>query len=35
MLYDSYEIQRSLLAGASAWANMSAEWLQNPVNPLS
>lgn len=35
MLYDSYEVQRSLLAGASALANMSAEWLQNPVNPLS
>ena len=34
MLYDSYEIQRSLLAGASAFANISAEWLQNPINPL-
>ncbi len=35
MLYDSYEVQRSLLAGASAFANMSAEWLQNPINPFS
>lgn len=35
MLYNSYEMQRSLLAGASALANMSAEWLQNPANPLA
>jgi poly(3-hydroxybutyrate) depolymerase len=35
MLYNGYEMQRSLLAGASALANMSAEWLQNPINPFS
>jgi poly(3-hydroxybutyrate) depolymerase len=35
MLYDAYEFQRSLLAGASAMANMGAEWMQNPINPLS
>jgi len=35
MLYSGYEMQRSLLAGASALANLSAEWLQNPINPFS
>jgi len=35
MLYDSYEMQRSLLAGASAFANIGAEWLNNPINPMS
>jgi poly(3-hydroxybutyrate) depolymerase len=35
MLYDAYEFQRSILAGASAMANISAEWMQNPANPLS
>ncbi|TGX54086.1 polyhydroxyalkanoate depolymerase [Sphingomonas gei] len=35
MLYDAYEIQRSLLAGASAWANFSAGLLNNPANPFS
>lgn len=35
MLYDGYEMQRNLLAGASAFANMGAEWLQNPINPFS
>jgi poly(3-hydroxybutyrate) depolymerase len=35
MLYQSYEWQKSWLAGASALANMSAEFFQNPVNPLS
>ena len=34
MLYNGYEMQRTLLAGASALANMSAEWLQNPINPF-
>jgi poly(3-hydroxybutyrate) depolymerase len=34
MLYNAYEMQRSLLAGASAWANMGAEFLQNPANPF-
>jgi poly(3-hydroxybutyrate) depolymerase len=35
MLYDAYEFQRSLMASASAFANIGAEWLQNPVNPIS
>ncbi|MFD1611679.1 polyhydroxyalkanoate depolymerase [Sphingomonas tabacisoli] len=35
MLYDAYEWQRSLLAGASAFANASAELLQNPANPFA
>ena len=35
MLYDTYEFQRSLLASASAFANISAEWMQNPANPMS
>ncbi|WP_242415638.1 polyhydroxyalkanoate depolymerase [Sphingomonas panni] len=35
MLYDAYEWQRSLLAGASAMANFSAGLLQNPSNPFA
>jgi len=35
MLYDAYEVQRSLLAGASRLAGMGAGWLNNPANPLS
>jgi poly(3-hydroxybutyrate) depolymerase len=35
MLYDAYEWQRSMLAGASAMANFSADWLNHPANPLS
>lgn len=35
MLYDAYEIQRSMLAGASAWANFSAGLLNNPNNPFA
>lgn len=35
MLYDAYEMQRSLLAGASTLANIGSGWMQNPVNPLS
>ena len=33
MLYDAYEMQRSLLAGASKLAGMGAGWLNNPSNP--
>jgi poly(3-hydroxybutyrate) depolymerase len=33
MLYDAYEVQRSLLAGASKLAGLGAGWLNNPVNP--
>jgi poly(3-hydroxybutyrate) depolymerase len=35
MLYDAYEMQRSLLAGASTLANIGAGWMQNPANPMS
>src|SRR3546814_18181149 len=35
MLYNAYELQRFWFAGASAWADASAEWLNNPHNPLS
>jgi len=35
MLYDAYEMQRSMLAGASAWANFNAELLSNPSNPFA
>jgi len=35
MLYNAYEMQRSMLAGASAWANFSAELLSNPANPFA
>ncbi|WP_380875131.1 esterase [Sphingomonas sp. DBB INV C78] len=35
MLYNAYEMQRTLLAGASTFANMGAEWMQSPANPLS
>jgi poly(3-hydroxybutyrate) depolymerase len=35
MLYDAYEMQRSMLAGASALANIGAGWMQNPANPFA
>ena len=35
MLYDAYEMQRSFLSGASLMANIGADWMQNPANPLS
>jgi len=35
MLYDAYEMQRSLLAGASTLANLGSGWMQNPANPFS
>jgi poly(3-hydroxybutyrate) depolymerase len=34
MLYDAYEVQRSLLAGASRMAGLGAGWLNNPTNPF-
>ena len=33
MLYDAYEVQRSLLAGARKLAGLGAGWLNNPANP--
>ncbi len=35
MLYDAYEVQRSLLANASAIANFGAGMLQDPANPFA
>ncbi|MFA6606182.1 MAG: polyhydroxyalkanoate depolymerase, partial [Sphingomonas sp.] len=35
MLYNAYEMQKSLLAGASAMADLSAGMLSNPANPFS
>ncbi len=35
MLYNAYEFQRSMMSAASAWANIGAQWLQNPMNPMS
>jgi poly(3-hydroxybutyrate) depolymerase len=35
MLYNAYEMQRSLLAGASTLADIGAGWMQNPANPFS
>jgi poly(3-hydroxybutyrate) depolymerase len=35
MLYDTYEVQRSLFAGASKLAGLGAGWLNNPANPMS
>ncbi|MEN2785517.1 polyhydroxyalkanoate depolymerase [Sphingomonas qilianensis] len=35
MLYNAYEMQKSLLAGASAMADFGAGWLNNPANPFS
>lgn len=34
MLYDAYELQRSLLTGAGAWSSIAAQSLNNPANPL-
>lgn len=34
MLYDVYEVQRTWLASAGAWASVSADWLNNPSNPF-
>ena len=35
MLYDAYEIQKNLLASASAFSTASMELLQNPANPFA
>ncbi|MFO1238777.1 MAG: polyhydroxyalkanoate depolymerase [Sphingomonadaceae bacterium] len=35
MIYNAYEMQRSWLAGASALAHSSAEFLSNPANPFA
>lgn len=35
MLYSAYEVQRRLLATASSFADLGADWIQNPANPFS
>jgi poly(3-hydroxybutyrate) depolymerase len=35
MLYNTYELQRSMLSGASAWASVMSQALQNPAMPIS
>jgi len=35
MLYNAYELQRSLLSGASAWASIWSEVMVNPANPMA
>jgi poly(3-hydroxybutyrate) depolymerase len=35
LLYEAYEMQRSMLAGASAWAGIGSEWMSHPANPLA
>ena len=35
MLYDAYEVQRSLLTQASKLAGLGAGWLSNPSNPIA
>jgi len=33
LLYNAYEIQRAMLSGASSWASVWSEYLNNPANP--
>jgi poly(3-hydroxybutyrate) depolymerase len=35
LLYEAYEFQRNMLAGASAMAGLGSEWMNNPANPFS
>ena len=35
MLYDAYEMQKNMLAGAGAMADLGAEMLSDPANPFS
>ena len=35
MLYEAYELQKNMLAGASLWAGLGSEWMHNPANPLA
>ena len=35
MLYNAYELQRSWLASAGAWASLGSEWVTHPANPLA
>ncbi|MFM9978728.1 MAG: polyhydroxyalkanoate depolymerase [Sphingomonadaceae bacterium] len=33
MLYNAYEVQRQMLAGMGAFADLGSEWLQSPFHP--
>lgn len=35
MLYNAYELQRSWLSSAGAWASLGAEMVTHPLNPLA
>jgi poly(3-hydroxybutyrate) depolymerase len=35
LLYEAYELQRKWMESASAMAGLGAQWMHNPVNPLS
>jgi poly(3-hydroxybutyrate) depolymerase len=35
LLYEAFEMQRGLLAGASAMAELGSDWMHNPANPWS
>jgi poly(3-hydroxybutyrate) depolymerase len=35
VLYNAYELQRTMLSGAAAWASITSELLSNPVLPLN
>ncbi len=35
MLYNAYEMQRTLLAGVGAASKLTSEWLLSPANPLA
>lgn len=34
LLYNAYELQRTMLSGAAAWASVSSELLSNPALPM-
>ncbi|SFF87424.1 poly(3-hydroxybutyrate) depolymerase [Novosphingobium sp. CF614] len=34
MLYNAYELQRTMLSGAAAWASVTSEMLSNPALPI-
>ncbi|HWL48127.1 MAG TPA: polyhydroxyalkanoate depolymerase, partial [Sphingomonadaceae bacterium] len=35
MLYSAYDLQRSMLASASSFAHIGAQWMNNPANPFA
>ena len=34
MLYNYYELQRTMLSGAAAWASITSELISNPATPF-